>query len=468
ARRGRQVCIGVVGAFMTYFSAAHPCVPSIRVVRIQRSCAASAAAVALVAGLTATVAVSVSSQSVQAQTLRFNADGEIVVVPQVRRTRPNHPPVRGQNAQDFSVDAQVDEAEAIPPDDDENDALPDRATNTAWARGDVAEGRAVCRSLVAKFNAKVTYLRPIKRGRCGSPAPILLQSLGGKADVSFNPPAKVNCQMLAALARWIGEDLQPLARKHLKSRLQSVNVMSDYSCRNVYGRKRGRLSQHARANALDIGGFTTANRRETRLVRHWGPTRRGIRQFVARKQRERQELNQKARARRLAAQRKRDVIAQEKARQGAAAATVASQPPKTPAPVVAAGTSPGALGTAATKTLTQALSIVRGTISPSKDKERPSVLGIGKGLALGLNKLGGPKPSNAPASTATAPTTQAAKISLAPLYRGYDRRRARFLKAAQRSACKHFGTVLGPEYDRTHENHFHVDLARRKHGPFCR
>ncbi|MEO1695212.1 MAG: extensin family protein, partial [Pseudomonadota bacterium] len=383
----------------------------------------------------------------------------------VRRAPPTHPPVRRQHAQDFGADAQVDEAEAFPPDDDENDALPDRATNSAWGRDDIAQSRAVCRSLVAKFKAKVTYLRPIKRGRCGSPAPILLQSLGGKAGVSFKPPAKVNCQMLAALARWVGNDLQPLARKHLKSRLRSVNVMSDYSCRNVYGRKRGRLSQHARANALDIGGFTTANRRETRLARHWGPTRRGIRRYVARKQRERRGVEEKARARRLVAQRKRDAIAREKARQGAAAVAAASQPPKTRAPVVAAATSPGALGTAAKKTIKQALSIVRGTISPSNDKERPSVLGIGKGLALGLNKLGGPKPTETPAG---ASTKAPAKISLAPLYRGYDRRRARFLKAAQRTACKHFGTVLGPEYDRTHENHFHVDLARRTHGPFCR
>ena len=36
-----------------------------------------------------------------------------------------------------------------------------------------------------------------------------------------------------------------------------------------------------------------------------------------------------------------------------------------------------------------------------------------------------------------------------------------FLRAAHRSACKIFGTVLGPEANNAHQNHFHVDMAER-------
>lgn len=41
----------------------------------------------------------------------------------------------------------------------------------------------------------------------------------------------------------------------------------------------------------------------------------------------------------------------------------------------------------------------------------------------------------------------------------------RFLRVVQASACKRFGTVLGPEYNAAHEDHFHVELGE---GSFCR
>lgn len=40
-----------------------------------------------------------------------------------------------------------------------------------------------------------------------------------------------------------------------------------------------------------------------------------------------------------------------------------------------------------------------------------------------------------------------------------------FLRVVHRSACKRFGTVLGPEYNRAHEDHFHLEGTG---GRFCR
>jgi hypothetical protein len=42
------------------------------------------------------------------------------------------------------------------------------------------------------------------------------------------------------------------------------------------------------------------------------------------------------------------------------------------------------------------------------------------------------------------------------------------LKKAHASACGPFGTVLGPEADRFHKDHFHFDTARHRGGPYCR
>lgn len=39
-------------------------------------------------------------------------------------------------------------------------------------------------------------------------------------------------------------------------------------------------------------------------------------------------------------------------------------------------------------------------------------------------------------------------------------REAAFLREVHKSACRHFTTVLGPNADRYHQNHFHFDLAR--------
>ena len=48
------------------------------------------------------------------------------------------------------------------------------------------------------------------------------------------------------------------------------------------------------------------------------------------------------------------------------------------------------------------------------------------------------------------------------------RREGRILRALFRAACGPFGTVLGPDADRFHKNHFHLDTARYRGGPYCR
>ena len=46
--------------------------------------------------------------------------------------------------------------------------------------------------------------------------------------------------------------------------------------------------------------------------------------------------------------------------------------------------------------------------------------------------------------------------------------RAKFLKEVHAGACGIFGTVLGPEANVAHQNHFHFDLAKRRHSAYCR
>lgn len=46
--------------------------------------------------------------------------------------------------------------------------------------------------------------------------------------------------------------------------------------------------------------------------------------------------------------------------------------------------------------------------------------------------------------------------------------KGRLLRTLWQKACGPFGTVLGPESDRFHRDHFHFDVADYRSGPFCR
>lgn len=45
--------------------------------------------------------------------------------------------------------------------------------------------------------------------------------------------------------------------------------------------------------------------------------------------------------------------------------------------------------------------------------------------------------------------------------------RAQFLREIHAGACKIFGTVLGPEANQAHRNHFHLDMTARRHSSYC-
>lgn len=47
-------------------------------------------------------------------------------------------------------------------------------------------------------------------------------------------------------------------------------------------------------------------------------------------------------------------------------------------------------------------------------------------------------------------------------------RDGRTLRKLHKSACGPFGTVLGPKSDRHHKDHFHLDTASYRGGPYCK
>ena len=79
----------------------------------------------------------------------------------------------------------------------------------------------------------------------------------------------IRCPLARALAEWTRETLQPAARDQLGSRVVKIESMGAYSCRNIIGGRGTGRSEHATANAVDIGAFVLADGRRVSIRQGW-------------------------------------------------------------------------------------------------------------------------------------------------------------------------------------------------------
>lgn len=298
----------------------------------------------------------------------------------------------------------------------------------AWSETEIADARAQCAVVLQRIHAIVLPHEPIKEGACGAPAPIELVSIGQKPQVVLSPPAIVTCDFAEALAGWVERDLQPLARKHLKSEIIKIETMSSYSCRNAYGRKKTKLSEHALANALDIGGFVTATTKTARLLPDWGKPQRVI---IA------------------------ELEAEKRAADAAAAKVAVTGIAANPAPAALPLALPSTTGAAAAE-------LARSTIIEGVPAGATAEL-VSVPATKGVNHLGGP--ALPPAQKGIAALKKAGMTP--PSRPAPDAAERAFLVGAHKAACKVFGTTLGPEANADHLNHFHLDMAQRKFTKIC-
>lgn len=291
----------------------------------------------------------------------------------------------------------------------------------AWSEAEIADARAHCAVILKRIHAVALPHGPIREGACGAPAPVELISIGQNPEVALSPPAIVRCDLAEQLANWFEHDIQPLARKHLKSNIVRIETMSSYSCRNAYGRKSTKLSEHGLANAVDIGGFVMASAKTAEVLDDWGKPQR--------------EIRAEAEAQKQAA---------EKAAAQTANAGVAGRP--------AQGALPSAVGPLAGAA---AAGLARSTIIEGV----PQVAASSNG---GLSRLGGPDLAGKALTAGVASTASAHGGKDNP-----DPEMRAFLHEAHDAACRIFGTTLGPEANADHRNHFHVDMAPRKFTKIC-
>ena len=97
-------------------------------------------------------------------------------------------------------------------------------------------------------------------GECAVDHVVRLEAvrLADKTQVAVTPPAILRCSFAEAIVHWVRQDVVPAVRS-LGGALRSIDNFAAYDCR---GRNRiigARLSEHGKANALDIRSFKLAN-----------------------------------------------------------------------------------------------------------------------------------------------------------------------------------------------------------------
>jgi hypothetical protein len=90
----------------------------------------------------------------------------------------------------------------------------------------------------------------------------------------------MTCPLARSLARWAREAVQPAAEQWMKSRVTRIESFGTYACRSVNNQPGARLSEHGRANAVDIAAFTFADGRRVTVLGGWNGPDEDMRRFL--------------------------------------------------------------------------------------------------------------------------------------------------------------------------------------------
>jgi hypothetical protein len=275
--------------------------------------------------------------------------------------------------------------------------LPREAPTVDWTEGEVRAGKAECAKILAGLELDYEPLPPIKEGKCGAPAPILLKAIGSEPRVEVDPPATVTCRMARALSAWLDKTVQPEARTRVGTPVVKLANASSYVCRNRYNGTDTLLSEHALANALDVSEFVFQSGEKVTVLASWPRLVTAAETPAPRPQ------------------------------------PVANKPAKMPEPSEVTGTT--------------SISKTNPFVTPSADrKSNPFV----------VPTVAAKTPLPRPPAETTPPRTP-------PSADG----KGQFVTKVHREACGTFGTVLGPEANEAHRDHFHFDMKARSRKAYC-
>ncbi len=147
------------------------------------------------------------------------------------------------------------------PPQEEYASFPDAAAAEAAAKP------SACQSALTK----VAEFKPLPvlvgAGECGATDAVLMASIimPDQSRVAVSPPATMRCPMAQAVADWVREDVGPSMKK-FGPPLRALDNFDSYSCRGRNNIRAAQLSEHGKANAIDVRDFGLADGREFHLT----------------------------------------------------------------------------------------------------------------------------------------------------------------------------------------------------------
>jgi len=286
---------------------------------------------------------------------------------------------------------------------------PQNATTVPWTIEEVANARGQCIALLAPIVADVTPAPPLKEGDCGTASPVVVKSLGRTNTVELRPPITINCSTVVALYDWLEKTVQPTAQSLLGTSIVRLSGTGGYQCRNRIGAGESKISDHAMANAIDIMSFETQEHRIIKVESEWVPGAPEVLGSIAGGQ-----------------------------PTGSAQRETAAQKGKKsdPTPTQKSGSTTVTLQKSSSTTASAQKS---GATTVTVQESSPAAVTAQKSSATAVEPPQPIKPE------------------------------AAFLRRLHAGACQRFTTVLGPDANAEHHNHFHLDLAlRRSNSHYCR
>ncbi len=153
---------------------------------------------------------------------------------------------------------------------------PKRVRNEA-AAATIAQARPQTRQCHAELGQTGSRFAPLPDkyygAGCSSLNSVRLDGIGGdESEFLVTNLGPLACPAASTLAGWARFGVDRAARQIMGSPLARIETMGSYSCRNVAGS--GRLSAHARAEAIDVAAFVLADGRRISVIGGWNASKK--------------------------------------------------------------------------------------------------------------------------------------------------------------------------------------------------
>jgi hypothetical protein len=134
-----------------------------------------------------------------------------------------------------------------------------------------------CLAELGQMGARVQALpdRTWENG-CSATSAVKLVAIG----IPVTNLGALKCGLARPFIAWTREVVQQAAQARLGTTVTRIESFGTFACRPVNNQAGNRLSEHGRANAVDIGGFQLADGRRVTVLAGWNGQDANVRAFL--------------------------------------------------------------------------------------------------------------------------------------------------------------------------------------------